>query len=522
MRNAGGRLNACILLTAIVASGCMSKETDPAERLARFQKNEVSVGVVSDEFGLLLNRHRIGIYPLNASICEPPFRLAPTMTTEPSLSTGAEYRGGNTFRLDVRRNVTFHDGTPLSARDLKETLEIAIRLRSQYSFLAPESIRIVDDSTLDLTPVITNMRLIEQLAHPTYSVTSAGSDPYKKPMCTGPFQFVEYVPGNHITVKRYGNYWGQKAQLERLTFRFIPDDNTRALALRAGEVDVIYDVNRAMVRSLRNEPGIKIVTSEPGSVLLMHIATSGTPPFTIMSDPSVRRAVAMSIDRRLLTQQILEGLAAPVNSVNPPLMLGRHAELVRGIGYDPQSARRTLDSAGWKIGRDGFRANGTRPLVLTLISQSGVVEKAVNEFVQAQLALVGIKVRIEQLEAGAYTSKLNSGRFDLDLEVPNQNDGNPAFLLALRWYSKSIVRNVAFMRGGQRFDSLVSASLAAREKDDAQRFAAEAMHDLVDVQAAAIPLAGLFRIYAMSTRIRGFEAHPSRLNQKWNTVWIAK
>lgn len=504
---------------AIAACGGERASTRAADRSA---DGEIVIGVGEDEYGLLLNRHRVGMYPLNASICEAPFRLTPTMATEPSLARKGEYLGDNTFRLTLRSNVAFHDGSKLTARAVQETLERSIETRGQFSFLDGRSVRVVDDTTLDIRPTVPNLRLLDQLAHPTYAVVAAGSDPVTRPVCTGPFRFVEYVPHRHITVARNDVYWGKKARLERVTFRFIADDNSRALALRAGELDVIYDVNRASVRALRRTRGIRVVSSPPGTVLLMYIATRGTPPFTIMSDVAVRKAVAMALDRELLASRVLDGHAAVVQTVNPPAVLGRHASAVRGIPYDPAAARRTLDSAGWMPDASGLRRKGGRPLVLTLIAQAGVVDKVVTEFVQASLAQVGIRLHVELLEAGAFGSRLNSGRFDLDIETPNQNDGNPAFLLALRWYEPSNVRSSTFMLAGHRFDSLVTAALGSLDRDEAQRFAAAAMHELVDRQAAAIPLAGLFRIYALRERVRGFEPHPSRTNQWWNDVWLAR
>jgi peptide/nickel transport system substrate-binding protein len=181
-----------------------------------------------------------------------------------------------------------------------------------------------------------------------------------------------------------------------------------------------------------------------------------------------------------------------------------------------------LDAAGWKAGNDGVRVKDGQRLSLVMIAQPGSVDPAVSQYVQAALARVGIETRIEQLDPGAFTSRINAGQFDLDLEVPNQNDANPAFLLALRWYSESDVKSAAFMAAGPQFDTLVEQALSAPDRDQVQRRAAEAMHLLVDQEVAAIPLAGVHRIYAMKTRVHGFEPHPSKTNQWWNTVWLSR
>ena len=200
------------------------------------------------------------------------------------------------------------------------------------------------------------------------------------------------------------------------------------------------------------------------------------------------------------------GRAALVATVNPPSVLGAHGSLVHGVPYDPSAATRALHS---------------RRRSLTLIANPTSIDRATLEYVQAQLARVGIDVVVEQLDAAAFESRLNSGAFDLDLELPNQNDANPAFLLALRWYSKSSTRSAAFTHASPRFDALVERALAATTDDDARRAAAEAMHQLVDVEVGAVPLAGVSRIYAMTERVRGFVPHPSRLMQDWSAVWLA-
>jgi peptide/nickel transport system substrate-binding protein len=462
------------------------------------------------------------MYPLNASICEPLVRLTRDFQIEPWLATGWEYRGDNTYRFSLRRGVTFHNGRSLDAASVKFTLDLSVKTGTQYSFLSGGSVRVIDDSTLEIRPSLLNLRLLEQMVHPTYDVVASGTDPASNPVCTGPFLFQEYVPQSHLTVARNDRYWGQTAKLSRVTFRFMPDPNTRALALRSGEVDAILDVSRGMIAGLKATPGVRIVTAPPGGVILIYIVLHGPAPYTLLADPAVRRAVAMSIDRELLVKQVLEGYATTVSTVNPSSVLGRYATRVRGIAHDPRRAAAVLDSVGWRLAPDGIRAKNGRPLALTMIIQSGSIDPEIAQYVQAQLAQAGIKVRIEQLDAAAFESRINAGTFDFDIEIPNQNDANPAFLLALRWYSRSNIKSAHFLALGARFDTLVASALATADPDEAQRNAADAMHLLVDENVAAIPLAGVYRIYAMSNRVHGFDPNPSRTNQWWNTVWLVR
>lgn len=251
-------------LLCLALAGCQSgDEAQNVSTSAPADRQELIVAAGEDEFGLRLNQQRLGIYPLNAGICEPLLRLTHDFQIAPGLATSWRFLGDNTYRLTLRRGVKFHDGQAFNASAIKYSLDIGIRFRTQYSFFDSASVRIVDDSTVDVRPSIPNLRVLEQLAHPTYSIVAPGSDPAKHPVCTGPFRFVEYAPQNHLTVARNASYWGEKARLDTLTFRFMADDNTRALALRSGEVDAIFDVNRSMVSGLASVAGLRIAASPP-------------------------------------------------------------------------------------------------------------------------------------------------------------------------------------------------------------------------------------------------------------------
>ncbi|MEO7822897.1 MAG: ABC transporter substrate-binding protein [Gemmatimonadaceae bacterium] len=488
----------------------------------RSDAEELIVAAGADEFGLRLNRQRLGMYPLNASICETLVRLTPDFQVEPWLATSWTYVGDNTYRFFLRRGVHFHDGSPFNALAVKYSIDLSVAAKTQYSFLSANSVSVIDDSTVDIRPSLPNLRILEQLVHPTYAAVARGSDPAVRPVCTGPFKFKEYVPLRHLSVERNERYWGPRAKLQQLTFRFIPDENTRALALRSGEVDAIFDVGRNMVAGLKATKGIHIVNSVPGSTLLIYMATRGLPPHDYLRDPLVRKAVAMAIDRSVLVDRVLDGYATRVSTVNPPKVLGPYAAVVRGAPYDPRGAERLLDSAGWTRAARGGREKNGRPLELVMIVQSGPVDPAIAEYVQAQLRAVGVGMRIDRLDAAGFDSRINRGEFDLDIELPNQNDANPAFLLSVRWYQASNVRSARFMLAGRRFDSLVTGALSSPDHGQTQRLAAEAMHVLLDEEVGAIPLAGIYRIYAMTEGVRGFAAHPSRLNQRWDTVWLER
>ncbi|MBA3806123.1 MAG: ABC transporter substrate-binding protein, partial [Acidobacteria bacterium] len=248
----------------------------------------------------------------------------------------------------------------------------------------------------------------------------------------------------------------------------------------------------------------------------------GQAPYELLSDRNLRRAIALAIDRRTLIEKIWEGNGEMISTIGPRAMLGDHARLVQGFPFDPKQAIDLLAHDGWLPGTDGVRMRGGRRLSLTLIAWAEF-DPATLEFLQAQLAAIGCEVRIvKSPDTVSYQARLEAGEFDLDLEAGNQNDANPIFLPALRFYSKSSGRTVRYFAPGARYDQIIESGLGATEREEVMRRSAEAQHLLVDEEAIAIPLAGLKRIYAMREEVQGFAPHPSLLNQRWDTISIDK
>ncbi|MDP8928243.1 MAG: ABC transporter substrate-binding protein [Actinomycetota bacterium] len=486
------------------------------------EQQVLTVGADEDGFQSPTTRPRLGMYPLNANICEPLVSLTEDFGVAPVLATGWEYVGGNTFRFHLREGVTFHNGQPFTAAAVKYSMDRLVEKKIDFlAFLGPESTKVIDDRTVEITPTQPNLRLVEQLVHPTYSIIALGTEPADEPVCTGPFRFREYVPNERLAVERYEHYWGEKARLKEMTFRFIPDDNTRRLALESGEVDVIFDPPRQQARDIEARPDLEVAKAPPGAVFVIKMNVKGNPPYDILRSREVRRALALSFDRQALVD-LWDGNAEVVPTVNPPSALGQHARLVEGLRHNPDEAARLLEAQGWTVGGDGIRQKGGRGLSLVmLVGPNDDLEPL--QLLQAQARQVGIDIQLQPVAEGASVSdRIGAGEFDLNAFVPNQNDANPAFLLTLQWYGKSRVPWTTYQHPGGEFDRLVDRALQTPELEEARRLAAEAQHVLIDQDTAAIPLVGVFRIYAMKRGVEGLDAHPSQTNQPWVTVYRTK
>lgn len=496
----------------LAAAGCGSAAHDAHER------QQLVVAAPGDGYGLGGDAE-LGVYPLNTTIYEPLVRLSADYRPQPQLATAWELLPPNTWRFHLRRGVRFHDGSPLNAEAVRWTMERMARRGAGSTGLAAGSARVVDDSTVDITPVFQNRRLPEQLVHPVYGIMSPRSDPAKHPVGTGPFQFVEYRPSDHITVARFDGYWGGRALLDGITFRFVPDPATRVLSLRAGESDVVGEFPREV-----SDP--RVVRSPVGGYEALYVSIHGKRPYDLGSDRAVRRAVAAAVDRVRIARDVWSGAANPSPTVVPAAALGAFASRIRGADHDPAAARAILDSAGWRVGADGVRERRGRRLALTLVVgfPNSTVHRPMPELVQSALREIGIEVRIAQVPDDAvWSARIKSGEGDLWAEAGGQNDANPCFLTQLLFYSGPRLRPSNYARlfaPGPSLDRFVDACRESVTRDDVERSAAAAERVLVDEEVIVIPLAATRRVWGVSERVHGFVPHPSSMSQRWERVTL--
>lgn len=505
-----------------VSSGEESTDETPVDAPAG---GELIVGATADPWvdASEADQKRKPNYPLNADVCETLVQLGTDFQVVSSVAD-YEYVGDNTFRFTLKDGVTFADGTPVTSEEMKYSIDYTtIEPAVGFSFIGADSTTIVDERTIDITPTETNLRLPQQITHPTYPILSIGDDPLNdiNVNCTGPFKVESYTPGEEVVVVKNENYWGEPAKLDRITFRFYSDDTTRTLALQNGEVDMIVDVPLAILSSVEALPGVKIERAPVGNTTLMYLARrTADGQDRVLADGLVRRAVAAAMDRDAYVNGVLDGNAVAIPHVAPPAVLGEFADMVEGVPYDPTEAGRLLDEAGWTREGDAVRTKDGVPLKVTIIYAR--VDLTTAEFVQAQLRAVGFDAEVLQLDSGAYRERLDTGDYDIDISLPNQNDGNPAFLMALRWYSKATGLNAQIVSPGPDtdYEAMIDSILAEPDPVELRRKSAEAMHELVDVEVGTVTLAGGYRVYALSEKVQGFIAHPSNTNQRYSTVFI--
>lgn len=523
------RAGALLVVLLLVGAACAGGNGDGATTTesgsgAPAESKELRVGFTEDQYILEGPDANLSAYPLNANVVETLTYLSPTYEVLPRLAERWELVPPNTWRFHLRRGVKFHDGQPFNAQAVKQGLfdRVAQRRGGGTIRASAEAAVVVDEHTVDFTPTSPNLRVPEQLVHPQNGIIAPGSSFGTKPVGTGAFRFVEYLPKERIVVERNPDYWGEKARLPRITFRFFPDANVRRLALDSGEIDLAYQIPPPDVKALEGRFDIK--NSTVGAYEAMYANSHGAAPHDLLGDVRLRKAIAVGIDRKKLIEGVFFGLATDDQTWVPPNSMGRHASAVKGFKTNQTEAKALLDQAGWKPGADGIREKDGRRLKLTLVSgfPSAEVHRPIPTFLQSELKNIGVEIEIvERPDSASFQALIDSGQGDLYLEQGNQNDGNPAFLPILLLYTGGSGASAPYQKlfaPGPKFDEIIAPALTEPDIEKVRKITADAMHEAIDEQAAIIPLAGIYRIYGMKKSVKNFTPHPSFLNVRWDGV----
>jgi peptide/nickel transport system substrate-binding protein len=330
------------------------------------------------------------------------------LNVQPGLAERWDIPDRLTYIFHLRQGVKFHDGRPLTSRDVKWTFDSLLQGKIRSTKAA--AYRLVDrvDAPDDYTVVF---RLKEPFATLLWNVSDGaiGVVPYgsademsRHPVGSGPFRFVSAEPDKEVIVERNEAYWGEKANLKRVRFAVIPDATTRALELRKGSADIaVTSLTGDMVLALERESNLEVLHA-PGTVLA-YLAFNTRDP--VLKDVRVRQALAYAIDRTPMIHYLMRDFARPGYSLLPPESWAYNGDVPR-YDYNPDRARQLLEQAGYPA------VNGVR-LHLTMKTGTDENTRLMAAVLQQQLRDVGIALDIRTFEFATFFSDVMRGAYQV-------------------------------------------------------------------------------------------------------------
>ncbi|MCU0883892.1 MAG: ABC transporter substrate-binding protein [Beijerinckiaceae bacterium] len=435
-------------------------------------------------------------------LCDKLFDASPDLQLVPRLATEWSFSAdGLTATIKLRSGVKFHDGTAFDATAAKANLERARTLpeslrRSELATI--DSIDVVDPLTIAIKLKQRDATLLSQLADRAGMMLSPATfagDVGARPVCTGPYRFVERVQNDRIVLDRFADHWeAANYSFDRIIYRAIPDTTVRLANLRSGELDMLERLAATDVKSAQADRNLKVLFTPglgyQGMTLNHSNGDLANTPFG--KDKRVRQAFSWAIDRNVINQVVFENTHPPTVQPFPPSSPYFRKDL-SVPPRDVAKARALLREAGV-----------TTPLKLEMMITNNPVDAQLGQVVQAMVQEAGFDLSLRSMEFASQLRDQQQGKFQLS-RVGWSGRIDPDGNVHPFWTS----------RGGQNdgkysnptIDKLLTDARAVYDLAERKKLYDEAQTIAQD----EVPVLYLYNqpwFYATSARISGFQLHP--------------
>jgi len=447
-----------------------------------------------------------------------------TVDFKPELAREWEIQGDRVHVFRLARGVTFHNGEPCTSAEVKWNLErVKDKQQSPIHAWKLELLEAID------TPDPQTVKLTFTKPYPFMRVALTGSTGRagtivspkavkelgkgfgRKPVGTGPFRFVEWKESDYILVEKNPAYWetdshGNKLPyLDKVMFKFIIEPSTLVAALQTGEVDGVNGVAPQFVPALKANAKLDVYTVVGGNWRCVHFNLAREP----FSDANLRRAVAFAIDRDEIVKKVEFGEAVVAHGPISPPMTGfwdpAFSSGKNGQYFDLAQAQALV--------KKSKHPNGVE---VTLLSPNPGTYPRVCEALQAQLAKIGVKLKLEIQDIPTFRRRwLQEKQWDMVL-VQWDADLDPDETIYPELHSKETWN--AGKWNNPEFDRLVESARAEADQKKRKRF----YEDAVKLIVQDAPVAVIFHANeqkAFQKSVRGFQVIPANL-MNMHAVWL--
>lgn len=335
---------------------------------------------------------------------------------------------GKIYTFKIRDGVTFSDGTVCDANAILANFNAIIENKDRHTWLemmnllvgvsAPDDHTFVIELSEAYYPMLTELGCIRPFAMISPNCMTNGSikDGVSGYIGTGPYVLTDFETDQYAVFERNENYWGEKPEIERITVKVIPDNQTRIMALESGEIDLIFGKNMLDADAISqyvDSDKFEVALSDPTST--RHIVLNTTNE--ILSDTAVRQALQHATNRTAISEGIFYGLEQPADTLYAATVPYCDVELTP-YEYSTETASSMLDEAGWIMGSSGIREKGGKKLELDLLYNSdSVTEKTISEYLQSEYLKLGISLNIHGEEEQSYRDNMKAGNFDMVFNI---------------------------------------------------------------------------------------------------------
>ncbi|MDO5424991.1 MAG: ABC transporter substrate-binding protein [Eubacteriales bacterium] len=328
---------------------------------------------------------------------------AETGELQPQIAESWEQTSDTCYQFKIRQGIKFHDGSDLTAEDVKFSLERA-KNSAAVSYVADfiDNVEIVDDYTVNVNLVAPYAPALRNLSVPftaivPKAVVEADEEAFKlHPIGCGPYKFVEWKQGDSVKLEAFDDYFGGTPATKNLVMKVIPEAAQRTIALETGEIDLAYDILPNDISKI--EENADLTLYDAPSLTCYYISMNmNKEPF---NDERVRTAINLAIDRQLLIDTIACGAGQAADAIIAPAVYGYYSP--GEYEYNPEKARELLAEAGYE--------NGFSTSIWVNDNQTRI---EACQAIQAMLMDIGIDCSVEVMEFGSFIQATSNGEHDM-------------------------------------------------------------------------------------------------------------
>jgi peptide/nickel transport system substrate-binding protein len=347
------------------------------------------------------------------SLCNKLVDITPDLKFTPELATEWQWGDdGKSLTFKLRPGVKFHDGEPLNAAAVKASIDRARTLPDSLrksELTSVDNVEVVDDLTVKVNLSRADATLLSQLSDRAGMIMSpkalTSADFGQKPVCSGPYKFVERVQNDRIVLEKFTDYWDAKNyNFERIVFQPIPDTTVRLANLRSGNLDLLERLAPSDVPAVKSDSNLVFapVSGIGYQGLTINTNNGERAKSPLGKDKRVRQAFELSIDRNVINEVVGQGIYPPAGQPFPQASPYNNPKFGPGT-RDVAKAKQLLKEAG--VDKVKFE----------LTFGTSTTTQQIAEIIQAMAAEAGFEITLRPTEFAAMQKEAQAGNFDVNV-----------------------------------------------------------------------------------------------------------